>query len=109
MNNKDDELIPAVELAKRLKVSAAYIASKRKFLTSAKCVYGKKFYFRKSSLALGKNPDNPHETRQQRQQREQQAIAANNKTPKDEESSWTVTRGKENVTNEINRIFKETP
>tara|TARA_R110000796_G_scaffold10941_1_gene36635 strand:+ start:249 stop:1049 length:801 start_codon:yes stop_codon:yes gene_type:complete len=76
MNNKDDELIPAVELAKRLKVSAAYIASKRKFLTSAKCVYGKKFYFRKSSLALGKNPDNPHETRQQRQQREQQEVAA---------------------------------
>tara|TARA_R110001632_G_scaffold93529_1_gene199162 strand:+ start:248 stop:1036 length:789 start_codon:yes stop_codon:yes gene_type:complete len=70
MNNKDDELIPAVELAKRLKISAAYISSKRKFLTSAKCTYGKKFYFRKSSLALGKNPDNPHETRQQKEQRE---------------------------------------
>ena len=70
MNNKDDELIPAVELAKRLKVSAAYISSKKKFLASAKCVYGKKFYFRKSSLALGKNPDNPHETRQQKEQRE---------------------------------------
>ena len=70
MNNKDDELIPAVELAKRLKISAAYISSKRKFLTSAKCTYGKKFYFRKSSLALGKNPDNPYETRQQKEQRE---------------------------------------
>ena len=70
MNNKDDELIPAVELAKRLKVSAAYISSKKKFLASAKCVYGKKFYFIKSSLALGKNPDNPHETRQQREQQE---------------------------------------
>tara|TARA_R110002073_G_scaffold324027_1_gene501739 strand:- start:16921 stop:17712 length:792 start_codon:yes stop_codon:yes gene_type:complete len=70
MNYKDDELIPAVELAKRLKVSAAYISSKKKFLASAKCIYGKKFYFRKSSLALGKNPDNPSETRQQREQRE---------------------------------------
>tara|TARA_R110001632_G_scaffold31273_2_gene81683 strand:- start:704 stop:1486 length:783 start_codon:yes stop_codon:yes gene_type:complete len=66
--NKDDELIPAVELAKRLSVSAAYISSKKKFLAGAKCVYGKKFYFRKSSLALGKNPDNPHETRQQKEQ-----------------------------------------
>ncbi len=63
MENKKDELITGAELARRLKVSAPYIAKKKDVLKS--CKYGKKYYFIKSSLALGRNPDNPHQSYQQ--------------------------------------------
>lgn len=56
---KKDELITGAELAKRLKVSAPYITKNKKRLKEAKCIYGKKFYYRKSAEFLGKDPDNP--------------------------------------------------
>lgn len=59
MSNKKDELISGAELAKRLNVSAPYITKNKKRLKEAKCIYGKKFYYRKSASFLGKNPDNP--------------------------------------------------
>lgn len=58
-----DELITQAELARRLKVSAPYIAKKKEVLKS--CKYGKKYYFKKSALALGRNPDKPHTSYQQ--------------------------------------------
>ena len=56
---KKDELISGAELAKRLNVSAPYITKNKKKLKEAKCIYGKKFYYRKSAQYLGKDPDNP--------------------------------------------------
>jgi len=66
MTNKKDELITASELARRLNVSAPYIAKQKDKLKISKCMFGKKYYFRKSALLLGKDPDNPHESHQQR-------------------------------------------
>jgi len=73
---KKDELITGAELARRLKVSSVYITKNKEKLKNAKCMFGKKYYFEKSSLLLGKNPDNPHESYQK----------ANNTKPKKDES-----------------------
>ena len=72
---KKDELITGAELARRLKVTPVHITNNKAKLKSAKCMFGKKYYFEKSSLLLGKNPDNPHESYQK----------ANNTKPKKEE------------------------
>ncbi len=61
---KKDELISGAELARRLKVTPVYITNNKAKLKSAKCMFGKKYYFEKSSLLLGKNPNNPHESYQ---------------------------------------------
>ena len=56
MVKDNDELVSGAELAKRIKVSPPYITKKRDTLKS--CKRGKKYYFRKSCLALGYDPDN---------------------------------------------------
>lgn len=96
MENKKDELVSAAELAKRLNVSAPYISSKKEFLKNAKCMYGKKFYYRKSSLALGKNPDNPHETTQKASQKDKSK--SNDK--------WDVYTG-DNAKKKINEVLED--
>jgi len=62
---KKDELVTGAELSRRLKVTPVYITNNKNKLKNAKCMFGKKYYFRKSSLLLGKDPDNPHESYQQ--------------------------------------------
>lgn len=64
--SKKDELVSGTELAKRLKVSPPYITKKKDTLKS--CKYGKKYYFRKSCLALGYDPDNLPTQKQEKKQ-----------------------------------------
>ena len=64
MNTEKDELVSGSELARRLGINPSFITNNKKRLQDAKCVRGKKYYFAKSCLALGKNPNNPHESRQ---------------------------------------------
>lgn len=77
-----DELISGSELASRLKLSPAYVSSQKKAGKLKGCTYGKKYYFRKSAQALGKDPDNPYETKQKTAQ-------SKNKLPKGNEN-WDV-------------------
>jgi len=64
MATKKDELISGAELARRLNVTPVYITNNKTKLKNAKCMFGKKYYFEKSSLLLGKNPHDPHESYQ---------------------------------------------
>ena len=64
MSNQKDELISGSELAKRLGVNRSYVTNNKSKLKAAKCTYGTKYYFEKSSKLLGKNPNNPHESTQ---------------------------------------------
>ena len=79
MANKKDELISASELARRIKVDPSYINNKTRKgkLKEAKCMYGKKFYYRKSCDYLGKNPDDPHKSRQSNLQTDIKAPESN--------------------------------
>jgi len=61
MENQKDELITGAEFARRLNISPQSIDYQKKSGKLNGCTYGKKYYYRKSCMALGKNPDNPHE------------------------------------------------
>ena len=98
MANIKDELISGAELARRLDVSQVYISKAKKDGKLIKCTYGKKFYYRKCSLALGKNPDNPHKTHNSESQKT---------TTTEKEDNWTVTKGKEEVNQKVNEITKD--
>ena len=54
----DKELVSGAVLSKRLGISPVYVSKKKQMLINGKCTRGNLFYFRKSALALGKDPDN---------------------------------------------------
>lgn len=54
----DKELVSGAVLSKRLGISPVYVSRKKQMLINGKCTRGNLFYFRKSALALGKDPDN---------------------------------------------------
>jgi len=89
MANKKDELISGSELARRINVAPQYITKQKSKLKDAKCMFGNKFYYIKSSDYLGKNPDDPHKSRQSNTQ-------TNIKAPESNEN-WEVMKGKENI------------
>ena len=95
MSNEKDELITAAELSRRIKKSKVHISKQKQNLKDAKCTYGKKFYYRKSALFLGCDPDNPQDSTQSHRQKEVAAKQTSKKTdkkviiPKSDEN-WTV-------------------
>lgn len=75
---KKDELISGTELASRLKLSSAYITKQKQLGKLKGCMHGKRYYFNKSSLALGKDPNNPYETQQKLMQKKDTSIENDN-------------------------------
>lgn len=72
MNTLKDELVTAAELARRLNMNRSFISKNKNRLIDARCTYGKKFYYRKSALLLGRNPNNPHQTYQSKIQQKEE-------------------------------------
>ncbi len=61
MENKlknEDELVNGTVLASRLMVTTAFISKYKKKGVFNNCMDGKKYWFRKACLVLGRNPDN---------------------------------------------------